>query len=533
MKCFFLLLTLVGIGYFTYFLGFDGGVLDYQQRSETSGLEKTTFTYYFYWYDNNSDGNVEQSSHVYNNPSSFTTAHPYYMANYSLINESRNIAPTGYISYNISLLQNSQTPEKDFDMLQSFITTSATGVNLTVFGCNNSDYFKYVANNLTPIKRWGQITNSTLYHRAQYRLKDVSMIIIENPDTINSINFKIQSTVHNDTLSHHPDGTKFEGDFSYKNKEWHKYEIKNVMNAGIDVILPVYWGHRAGPFNTLGTEMFVEAMKELETEFGIEKIPKIGMFLDTTGLLVAAGKKPDLTTENGKSLFSEFINEFFEKIPERFLFRTNGADLVWMYGSNFVENYNDDTFLNARSNYTKQLGTNRDLIFVGVGFTKYARSTQFGSYSWGVSLNGATIKKDGIPIGCIGPGFYSEGAYRCGCQWKEGIRIQERRNGDYYSESFQEVMSGSKWVVIEVWNEYHEGNDISYSEEFGDKYINLTRNLISEFKNTRFIDWRENDTYLVITIIVGIITIIIHFKTKEKKGHLIEPNEEKLTKDSE
>ncbi|MDD5502867.1 MAG: hypothetical protein PHH26_05325, partial [Candidatus Thermoplasmatota archaeon] len=44
-----------------------------------------------------------------------------------------------------------------------------------------------------------------------------------------------------DSLSHHPFNGGY-GNFSCVNPEWHRFEIENMMRAGIDVILPIYWG---------------------------------------------------------------------------------------------------------------------------------------------------------------------------------------------------------------------------------------------------------------------------------------------------
>jgi hypothetical protein len=291
----------------------------------------------------------------------------------------------------------------------------------------------------------------------------------------------------------------------------------NIMKAGIDVILPVYWGSWSGEFNTVGLPCFVDAMEELEAELGLDALPKVGMFMDTTALMGYFGFKPDLTIEANHPIFSQFINEFYSIVPERFCFQVKNANLVWNYASNFLADYDDSVFQHARAQFKSLFGSNRDLIFVGMGFTEKARASQFGSYVWGVSLFGEEVTEHGIKIGCVGPGFYSEGAYRYGWQWVEGIRVRDRENGSYYEAGFRNIMGRSKWIVIEVWNEYHEGNDISYSVEYGNLYMNLTRQLISDFKAMPYQDWREIDTYIGIGVGVGIASIAgIVFTRKSK-----------------
>ena len=42
-----------------------------------------------------------------------------------------------------------------------------------------------------------------------------------------------------DALTTHPATLE---DFSYKSVAWHKKQLSDMMAAGIDVVLPVYWG---------------------------------------------------------------------------------------------------------------------------------------------------------------------------------------------------------------------------------------------------------------------------------------------------
>src|SRR5262245_46865737 len=42
-----------------------------------------------------------------------------------------------------------------------------------------------------------------------------------------------------DALTTHPASTN---DYSYKSVRWHKGQLSDMMAAGIDVVLPVYWG---------------------------------------------------------------------------------------------------------------------------------------------------------------------------------------------------------------------------------------------------------------------------------------------------
>ena len=44
-----------------------------------------------------------------------------------------------------------------------------------------------------------------------------------------------------DSLTHHPSQIE---SFSYLNEEWHRRELMDMIEGGIDFLLPVYWGDR-------------------------------------------------------------------------------------------------------------------------------------------------------------------------------------------------------------------------------------------------------------------------------------------------
>ena len=61
--------------------------------------------------------------------------------------------------------------------------------------------------------------------------------------------------------------------------------------------------------------------------------------------------------------------------------------------------------------------------------------------------------------------------------------IKEREGGDFYRRTFQAAMaSRPDWIMVVSWNEYLEGTVIHPSRGFGDQYIGLTAELLSQFK---------------------------------------------------
>jgi hypothetical protein len=92
--------------------------------------------------------------------------------------------------------------------------------------------------------------------------------------------------------------------------------------------------------------------------------------------------------------------------------------------------------------------------------------------AWGGALG---LKTPGIAS--LGPG-YDHSAVR----GRSPLAV-DRRDGKFYEEQWEKFLKQpSQIVVLETWNEFHEGTDIAASREYGRKYIDLTRMYTDRFK---------------------------------------------------
>jgi hypothetical protein len=102
-----------------------------------------------------------------------------------------------------------------------------------------------------------------------------------------------------DALTDHPATLD---DFSYASVRWHKKELNDMIAAGIDVALPVFWGapseQNAGAqlhWSYAGLKPLVQAREELLREG--KTPPRLGLFYDTSTLRYNAWHEHvDLTT---------------------------------------------------------------------------------------------------------------------------------------------------------------------------------------------------------------------------------------------
>lgn len=278
-----------------------------------------------------------------------------------------------------------------------------------------------------------------------------------------------------DALQDHP--AIMEG-FSWRNVDWHKQEILDMMDAGIDIILPVYWGDTGNlGWSIPGLDVLVQACETLEKE-GITP-PKIGMFYDTTSLWVErqvpkGAEYPDLTTTVGKEYFYKLIRDFYSVIPPRFRARIDGKPIVWLYSAAFSGNHDQSTFDYVDKKFQEDFG-GRDLYIVREQSWGKAQSENI--YAWGAALGGPNF----LGVIALGPGYDDRAVPG------RTTPQRDREGGKFYEDSWLQALVRSHLhdmniVVIETWNEFHEGTDIANSREYGRQYIDMTRRFVERFK---------------------------------------------------
>lgn len=266
---------------------------------------------------------------------------------------------------------------------------------------------------------------------------------------------------------------------SYLSEDWHAGELWMMKAAGIDVALPVYWGAPGAygkpgiSFSVAGLGPMVRAAERLG-----ERSPKLGLFYDTSTLLndvrgaIPAGAKADLTTDAGRQLFAKTIVDYFERIPRKLWARMDGRALVVLYSSAFAEKW--DKGLTA---WAKKMFENQ---FPGEGLFLVADSSwgeigQDRTTEWGAALVGPKLHQG---VAQIGAGYNDSPVPG------RTTPFREREDGNYYRYSWQKaIVHQPELVLIETWNEMHEGTEICQSQELGLKYVELTAEWITRMRN--------------------------------------------------
>ena len=278
-----------------------------------------------------------------------------------------------------------------------------------------------------------------------------------------------------DALTTHPPALE---DFSYKSVRWHKQQLKDMIAAGIDVTLPVFWGapseHAANTalhWSYAGLPPLVQAREELLREG--KRPPRIGLFYDTSTLQWNAWHyHADLTTDYGKRWFYATIRDFFSCIPPKHWAMIDGKPIVLLYASAFAKKWDQGFIDYTKAEFPKEFGGRVPWIAPQDSWGVKGDST----CAWGGAFG---LRNPGV--GELGPGYDDSAVYG------RKPLVANREGGKFYERNWLAFLRRpSNFVMIETWSEFHEGTDICESKEYGRQYIELTRKYADLFKR----DWR-------------------------------------------
>ncbi len=265
---------------------------------------------------------------------------------------------------------------------------------------------------------------------------------------------------------------------SWRNVDWFRKELSDMADAGIDVVLPVYWGD-SEPWSVDGLLTLAEAKRQLTNE-GTE-VPDVGLFFDTTIL-----DERDLTQIEGKAFFYDQIRMFFDRVLREQWTLIDERPVIWLYISSFASAFDQTTFDYIYDSFERDYDV-RPYIVRELSWD-FAVSNGGGrivdqdspiateaNYKWGVALDGYTERGS---VAAAGPGYDEREIPG------RGEAYRPREDGSWYFENFGKAIdSGKRMVVIETWNEIHEATGVGETVEFGRTYIDLTRALTDEYRS--------------------------------------------------
>ncbi|HMF31303.1 MAG TPA: hypothetical protein VKK79_07815 [Candidatus Lokiarchaeia archaeon] len=297
--------------------------------------------------------------------------------------------------------------------------------------------------------------------------------------------------------------------FDWLNSSWYEWEFRNMMKAGIDVFMPVdWWNGQQNYWAYEGLQAMVAEWYQLRSKLPAEAdvrdptvthdvayaqniMPKIAMFFDTTcmkqlycwNLSVTTGidyntawntyQGPDLKDPYWQQQFWQRIQDFYDVVDNTTAFNFHGSNVVWLYSDGWFSDVGTSVLNYCKAQFLARYG--RALLFVGPN--GWSKASVDGMCNWGSCCPGpVNPAATGIPVGALGPGYYNIGAVA------GQSPIYYSRDVTAYKAKWQTLMNeGATWIHVETWNEYHEGTDISWTQEYGDQWINATREMADIF----------------------------------------------------
>jgi hypothetical protein len=183
------------------------------------------------------------------------------------------------------------------------------------------------------------------------------------------------------------------------------------------------------------------------------------------------GGRADLTTDAGKELFCTTITDYFGAIPKKHWARHRNGPLVVLYVSAFASGFDESLGDALRERFAQRFPGERPCL---VADRSWGEIGQDLTTSWGAALWGPRL----LPgVAQIGAGYDDRPV--------PGRRtpIREREDGAFYGWSWQAALRHRpELVLLETWNELHEGTELCPTREAGRQYLELTRAWIARLR---------------------------------------------------
>ncbi len=287
-----------------------------------------------------------------------------------------------------------------------------------------------------------------------------------------------------DALTTHPPTLE---DFSYRSVRWYQQQLRDMEAAGIDVVLPVFWGapsehspQAVQHWSYAGLPPLVQAREALLREG--RNPPRLGLFYDTSTLRHNGwGYHADLTTDYGRRWFYATVRDFFSCIPPRHWAMLDNQPIVLLYAAAFAKKWDQSVLAYTKQAFPKEFGGRVPWI---------APQDSWGIEGDNTCYWGGALRFRNPGIGEIGPG-YDHAAVP-----GRTPLVRDRQGGKFYEDSWRRFLRRpTHFVMIETWNEFHEGTDIAESREYGRQYIELTRQYADCFKQGKAPAWPPDTFY--------------------------------------
>ncbi len=256
-------------------------------------------------------------------------------------------------------------------------------------------------------------------------------------------------------------------------QEWYERELADLAAAGVDVLLV------ANVPSPASSRRWMPALHAaLERTHGrLERPVRVALLLspsvvavERAGGEVAAGERKfpidrlDLTDPDQLAAFLAPVDAFFAEFPDELRARVDGRPLLVIGPHGAVGKKPDDFFTRLEQRVAELAGSEPYVVFEQSWHREQAPQWRAGS-----GLLGAQIVGE---VASLGPG-YDDRRIAGG----RG-RIRLREDGAAYAADWKRVLEARpRLVILESWNQMHDGTALCVALEHGRAYVDATRRM--------------------------------------------------------
>lgn len=264
--------------------------------------------------------------------------------------------------------------------------------------------------------------------------------------------------------------------FSTDRVGWHRGELASMKRIGIDAAL-VEMGGPDSPTAFADEKTLlnlVAALREMSRDRQLA--PTVTPFLDTAYLAPTA-QRPDLTTSAGRESVWKAIKRWMSIVPPEYRTRIplpgggNAYPIFFTDGAN-LQNVTATGWADVmRQRFAEEFGAlsnGATLLFVG------GKNFALSENIIGALPLGTGKGTGALPLSVISPGSQTP--------------LIPRKLGDTYRTSWTDAIEAkSTWLVLNSWNDFGAGNELTATRQYGDAYLDATRIQLVRASSNR--DW--------------------------------------------
>jgi len=296
--------------------------------------------------------------------------------------------------------------------------------------------------------------------------------------------------INADVVTHHAPP----GHFDRNDVRWWKGELRNAQYAGVDVLTLMYWD--VHDYNPAALKVLVQAVREMDAAG--EPHPKVAMHLDGVEIVANVTQQHpltdcDLTNPASQEAVAQAFVRFFGFFEEQGMldlcFRWRGKLVAFVYRPEYGLRHSlADNTLVPLCHLRFRQALHEELYMVMESAYHHAQLPATGTdlrctnadtyYRWDAALHGPLLEELGeFPIATIGPGFDPRG------QGRPDPPLRNREGGATFRRDFEQAIAwNAPWLVIETFNFFEEGTDITETQEFGRLYLDIAHEMSARFR---------------------------------------------------